>query len=119
MSWYEILTIFSVFFLFLYYILNSFKWDKRRTRKDKIEKGKYYNKSVVYVGLVCVVLSFILALINRFTSGVLERSSGIKGFIAISGFYLIFIVFSIRDVIRIKNGYNEKLKEKNEEREDD
>lgn len=104
---------FIVFFFLMYCICERFKYARVATIKNKdIKHGKLYEKPVVYIKLVFIVLSFILAIINRLSaSGIVERSSGFQGFLFITLFFLVFIGISILDVYKVVHGHNEKLLE--------
>lgn len=105
--------LFIFFFFFLYSLCEMTKYRKIVSMKLKTEKyERLYNKPVVYVKFVLIILVLILVIINRFTSdGKLEGSSGLYGFLYILLFFLIFTALSFRDFIRVKNGHNEKILE--------
>lgn len=100
---------FILFTLFIYSICECFKYKKIATIRNKVQKGRLYNEPVCYVKLFFIVLSYLLVIINRLTVGVLENSSGFKGFVTLSVIYFILILVSILDVKRIKAGYNKVL----------
>ena len=105
---------FILFTLFIYYVCEIFKYKKIATIKDKsIKKGRLYNVPVCYVKLFFIVLSYILLITYRLFKGVLERSTGLKGFIIISGMYFVFIIISLLDIKRIRNGHNDKIRKEN------
>ena len=107
----------SFFFLFIYILCEAFKFRKLETIKKKIRSTKrLYDIPVCYVKIIAIFLSFAFFIIYYFSkNAVLERSAGIRGFLIILFFYLLFIGVSIFDIKRIKNGYNEELLRKDGE----
>ena len=102
---------FIFFTFFLYCICEMTKFRKLASMRIKSEKYiRLYNKPVVYIKMILIVIELILVLVNRFTKdGVLERSTGVGGILYILALISIFIVVSVRDVIKVKNGHNEEI----------
>ena len=106
------LFLFILFTLFVFYVCEIFKYKKIKTLKNKnIKKGRMYTVPVCYIKLLFIILSYILVIINRVSVGILERTTGLKGFFIISMMYFVFIAISVLDIKKIKNGHNEKLGE--------
>lgn len=103
-----VLLAFFAFFAFLIFtVLESFKFQKvrfqdiKRLREGTYEKKRIYNSRVCYAKLFFLLLSFLLFTINRFKS-MLERSSGVRGFVILMLLYIVFFLVSLYDISRIR-----------------
>lgn len=103
------LQIYILFLLIIYTICEICKYQKTFILATKGIKEKLYNKPVVIVKLVDIILLYIFVMINRFTQGVVEKSSGIRGLLTISIAIFLFIGISIFDFYRVKKGHNDKI----------
>lgn len=106
----SLIYIFIVFFIMIYYICEIFKWKKIETLRHKnIKQGRLYNEPVVYIKIIFLTLSYILLIINRISVGILERTSGLKGFFILSIMYFVFFTISAIDICKVRKGHNENL----------
>ena len=103
---------FILFFFFVYAICETFKYDKWKTVKlNTSEKGRIYRKSAVIIKFVSIILCYMLVIINRFLNiGILEKSSGIKGFLITSAVFFVLIALSFYDLKIYKNSNKKLLK---------
>ena len=102
--------LFIFFFFFIYAICETFKFSKWGTYKLKsTERGRLYREPVIYIKLVSIIITYVLIVINRFLNeGIIERSSGIKGFLIISLIFIVLIAVSIYD-LKIYKKHNDKI----------
>lgn len=104
------LYLFILFFFFIYAICETFKYSKWKTYKLNFsENGRLYRQSVVIIKLISIIITYILIIVNRFIrDGIVEKSSGLKGFVMISVIFIPLIGLSIYDVIKYKE-HNSKI----------
>lgn len=100
---------FTIFFLFLYFVCEVFKYRRIDTIKVQSSiRGRLYNERIVFIKMFVIGIDFILFIIIFFTSKI-EKSSGIKGLLISFIPYAIFILISVRDIKKVINGHNEKI----------
>jgi len=85
-----------IFFFILYVICELTKY--RKIASFKAEK-KIYNKPVVYIKFIAIVLTFILLVINRFLKiGIMDRSNTVFNGVFYYVVIALLIGISIRDI---------------------
>ena len=112
-----IVKLFILFFFLIYICCECTKYNRIEGVKKK-SSGKVYNLPVVYIKLISIVITIVLTIVNRFTSGgKLENSGGIKGILIVGVLYAIFLFFSIWDIkkARVQTVIEEEDSEVNED----
>ena len=75
------------------------------TGKKKYASERVYNKPMVYMKTLFIVIFFILLIINRFSKqGVIERTSSVKSTVIVYFIFFVFVIFSIYECIRMNKG---------------
>jgi di/tricarboxylate transporter len=100
---------FTIFFLFLYFLCEILKYRRIDTIKARSEvKGRLYNERIVFLKIIVLGIDVVLYIIIFFTS-IVEKSSGLKGFLITLIPYVLFVLVSVRDIRKVIRGHNEEI----------
>lgn len=106
------MNIFIIFFIFLYLVLESIKYSNNDIISALRRKPKKLRFSVCMIKFIVLIIIMVLILVNRLLpSGMLERSTGISGFITIIFVFGIFFVLSVYDIKKAKKERGDFIEE--------
>lgn len=94
---------FIIFFLFLYLILEAFKYNNIKTDLKSKSKNRTYRMKVLYIKPILVIIEAILLIINRFvSSGLLERSNSVRSTLILILVVVLLFCSSLIDLKKAK-----------------
>lgn len=96
------LSFITIFFFVIYLLCEMVKFKKVETLLSK-DKNRVYNKPVVFVKLVALIITCVLLIIHRFTDeGVIDRTNNLKTSMIYLCVFCLLIFISIVDIKKAK-----------------